>query len=368
MMKFKVVPFAIPLLFFICGSVTAIEIYNKDNSSMTLNSDINTINIHPGNKHSYGNLTMFKLGLEGETKITENLYSYGKWQYKFMNQINEGRTYKNLENNLNLAVIGLRYKHLGSIDYGKNSTLINKLLSKKNSSTLSLISNNMNETGYTSSSVGGLVTYNNKDFFGTIDGLDVSFQYHIKNNFALNNRISSVQANGTGYSFLTSYKKNDFTVSGVFSSINRIKEQNNLRYGKGDVAQIWGTSFEYDAQPIYLAASYSEHVLSTPIDNGNGFANKTKNLEVSAQYKLLNGLISPSISYAYSQGNDIENAVNGKMDLQEYITLGTKYSLTKNINIYAEYKFDLLKEEDNKHPKINITSDNIAAFGINYSF
>lgn len=370
MTKFKVVPFVISLLFFIfnINNVNALYLYDKDNNLITLNSNVNSIAINSGDKNNDGNLNLLNFVLKGETHVTNNFITYGKWQYKFMNQINDSKLFKNLDNTIDLAIVGMKYGNLGYLNYGRNKTLMSNLLTAdKSFHVLNIINNsNINASGYGSDSVSGLVTYHNKDFFGTIKGLNFNIQYHGKNNFTLNNRTSALKANGSGYSFSASYEKDDLTLSSAYSSINRAPEQNTLRYGRGDIAKLWATSMQYNFHPVYLSAFYSENYLATPIENG--FANKTKNVEFIAQFKLLNGFLRPAISYGHSQGQEIDKGVDS-IDLNKYISFGSTYDVTNNVTVYGEYKLNLLQKENTVSDiKLNLSKDNVAAFGVNYKF
>lgn len=66
----------------------------------------------------------------------------------------------------------------------------------------------------------------------------------------------------------------------------------------------WTAGLKYDANNIYLAAMYSETRNMTPYgDNTDAVANKTQNVEVTAQYQFDFGL-RPAISYLQSKGKD----------------------------------------------------------------
>jgi outer membrane pore protein E len=62
-----------------------------------------------------------------------------------------------------------------------------------------------------------------------------------------------------------------------------------------------------------------------------------------------------------TKGKDVEG-IGGDEDLVKYIEVGTTYYFNKNMNVYADYKFNLL--DDNK---LGINNDD-QALGIVYQF
>lgn len=368
MIKIRVMPLVIPIiLLFLCGNVKAIELYNKENSVVTFDGNVNATHLISKNKDNDGDFSFFHLGFKGETKLTENLIAYGRWQYHFANRAYETTKHNHLENNTRLAYVGFKYGKLGSFDYGRNIGLVHKTTSVTDMFRKFNSIDKRNE-GFISGRSGSVATYYNKDFFGLIKGLDFGIQYQGKNHFTVG-RSSSLEANGEGYALYTSYNYNNLTFSGSFANIGRIDIQNKLKYGRGERAQLWATSLKYDIKPLYLAASYSENLNATPI--ANGFANKTKNLSFLAQSKLLNGTLRPAVSYVTTVGQNIEE-IEHDIDLHKYIGFGSSYFLNKNISVYAEYKFNLLNQNprnnEDKVKKLNLIKDNVATLGFNYRF
>lgn len=360
-------PLAIPLLFFIYGNVNAIELYNKENSVVTFDGNVNASHLISNNVDNDGDFTFFNLGFKSETKFNDDFTGYSRWQYNFPSKAYEN-TKRNNKANTNLAYVGFKYGNLGSFDYGRNIGLIYKTTSVTKSLQKFNSISNRNE-GFLAETSGGVATYHNKNFFGLIEGLNFDLQYKGNNHFTNVNRTSSLDANGEGYAVFASYNFSDLTISGSFSNIKRIDIQNKLRYGYGKKAQSWATSIKYDLKPIYLAASYNENLHATPITDG--FANKTKNLEILAQGKFLNGSLRPTISYARSTAHNIETITND-VDLHKYIGIGASYFFNKDISVYAEYKINLLETNSDKKniniEKLKISKDNVAAVGFNYHF
>src|SRR5690606_8727486 len=131
---------------------------------------------------------------------------------------------------------------------------------------------------------GGLATYRNSNFFGLVDGLNFGVQYLGKNE-----RDDATRANGDGWATSLSYEVDGFAVLGAYGAADRTNaQQNDLAWGKGDKAEQWATGLKYDAYNIYLAAIYGEMRNAARLDNG--FANKSQDFSVVAQYQFDFGL------------------------------------------------------------------------------
>ncbi|HHG8875580.1 TPA: porin, partial [Citrobacter freundii] len=145
---------------------------------------------------------------------------------------------------------------------------------------------------------------------------------------------------------------------------DRTNAQENSFYGNGGKkAEQWATGVKYDANNIYLAANYGETRNATRISGaGNsGFANKTEDVFVVAQYQFDFGL-RPSLSYNKSKAKDVEGI--GDVDLVDYFEVGATYYFNKNMSTYVDYKINQI-DSDNK---LGVNSDDIVAVGIVYQF
>ena len=202
----------------------------------------------------------------------------------------------------------------------------------------------------------GLATYRNTDFFGVIDGLNLTLQYQGKNE---NRDVKKQNGDGFGTSLTYDFGGSDFAISGAYTNSDRTNEQNLQSRGTGKRAEAWATGLKYDANNIYLATFYSETRKMTPISGG--FANKTQNFEAVAQYQFDFGL-RPSLGYVLSKGKDIEGI--GDEDLVNYIDVGATYYFNKNMSAFVDYKINQL-DSDNK---LNINNDDIVAVGMTYQF
>ena len=158
---------------------------------------------------------------------------------------------------------------------------------------------------------------------------------------------------------------NGFGIVGAYGAADRTNDQEAMSYGDGAKAEQWATSVKYDANNIYLAATYSEtrnaSRISSSITGLEGFANKTKDYFLVAQYQFDFGL-RPSISYNKSEGKDIEGI--GSVDLVDYFAVGATYYFNKNMSVYSEYLINQI-DSDNA---LGVSDDDTVAVGIVYQF
>ena len=218
----------------------------------------------------------------------------------------------------------------------------------------------------------GVATYRNNDFFGLVDGLNFALQYQGKNDSAakVNNWKGRdvVESNGDGFGLSATYDYEGFGVGATYAKSDRTDGQ--VSYAKkdplnasGKTAEVWATGLKYDANNIYLAATYSETQNMTVF--GDDFiANKAKNFEAVAQYQFDFGL-RPSIAYLHSRGENI--GAFGSQDLVEYIDLGATYYFNKNMSAFVDYKINLIDESEFTK-RSEVATDNIVAVGMTYQF
>jgi outer membrane pore protein C len=114
----------------------------------------------------------------------------------------------------------------------------------------------------------------------------------------------------------------------------------------------------------YNANRFGDFSASGP-DAVYGFANKSQNIEIVAQYQFDFGL-RPSVAYLQSKGKDIGNGY-GDQDLVKYVDVGATYYFNKNMSTYVDYKINLL--DDNRFTNnAGINTDDIVALGVVYQF
>ena len=103
-------------------------------------------------------------------------------------------------------------------------------------------------------------------------------------------------------------------------------------------------------------------------DHAGGVANKTQNVEVTAQYQFDFGL-RPAISYLQSKGKDLTyNGANTDQDLVKYVDVGATYYFNKNMSTYVDYKINLLDSDDQFYKDAGIATDDVVALGLVYQF
>ena len=351
-MKSKVLALLIPALL-AAGAAHAAEVYNKDGNKLDLYGKVDGLHYFSDNSAKDGDQSYARLGFKGETQINDQLTGYGQWEYNI--QANNTESSKN-QSWTRLAFAGLKLKDFGSLDYGRNLGALydvaayTDMFPEFGGDGLAQTDNFMTKRA------SGLATYRNTDFFGLVDGLNMTLQYQGKNE---NRDVKKQNGDGFGTSLSYDFGGSDFSVIGAYASSDRTNEQNLQARGEGKKAEGWATGLKYDANDIYLATIYSETRNMAPISGG--FANKAQNFEVVAQYQFDFGL-RPSLGYVLSKGKDIEGI--GDEDLVNYIDVGATYYFNKNMSAFVDYKINQL-DSDNK---LNINNDDIVAVGMTYQF
>ncbi|WP_235424295.1 porin OmpC [Citrobacter koseri] len=382
-MKRTALAFVIPALL-AAGSVHAAEIYNKDGNKLDLYGKIDGLHYFSSNSGSDGDQTYTRFGFKGETQIADQLTGYGQWEYNV--QANNAET--DTSNAFTrLAFAGLNFGQEGTFDYGRNYGVLydiegwTDMLPEFGGDSYSQADNFM------ANRANGVATYRNSDLFGLVDGLNVALQYQGKNetqhaheNVGTNNRDAGGDVrydNGDGFGLSSTYDLGmGFSVGAAYTSSDRTNDQVVRTTAGGDKADAWTTGFKYDANNIYLATMYSETHNMTPYGDSNGVANKTKNVELTAQYQFDFGLRT-TISYLQSKGQDLNattkdilagNMVSADKDLVKYLDLGATYYFNKNMSTYVDYKINLLDGNDKFYADNSINTDNVVALGMVYQF
>ncbi|EPN9363145.1 MULTISPECIES: porin [Cronobacter] len=363
MMKRNILAVVIPALL-VAGAANAAEIYNKNGNKLDLYGKVNAEHdfVTSGDNTNNADATYAQLGFKGETQINDQITGFGQWEYRTYASDAEAEQGANNSSRTRLAFAGLKFADAGSIDYGRNYGVVYDV-----ESFTDMAPTWSGETwggGYTdnfmTSRSTGLLTYRNSNFFGLADGLSFAIQYQGKNE-----RDDLRRANGDGVGYSLGYDFGEgFSVIGAYSNANRTLDQKDD--GKGDKAEAWAFGAKYDANNLYLAAVYAETrnmsiLANSYADNTSSatsypdeyynVANKTQNFEVIAQYQFDFGL-RPSISYVQSKGKDLSaNPYNGSgftggdADLAKYIEVGTAYYFNKNFSVSADYRINLLDED-----------------------
>ncbi len=381
MMKRNILAVVIPALL-VAGAANAAEIYNKDGNKLDLYGKINGLHYF-GTGDDNGDSTYVRLGLKGETQIADQLTGYGQWEY----QMNAHQSENNRAQNFTrVAFAGLKFGDYGSLDYGRNYGVMydvgawTDMLPEFGGDSYTASDNFMVQRG------NGMLTYRNTNFFGLVDGLNFAAQYQGKNEDVSGEGEGTVNGgsrglgrdNGDGYGLSASYDLGwGVSAAGAYFSSDRTNSQVAAgalggNVASGDKAEGWTTGLKYDANNLYLAATYAETLNTTRYGNQGGIANKTQNVELVGQYQFDFGL-RPSIAYVQSKGKDLgATAVTGhrahdNQDLVKYVDLGATYYFNKNMSTFVDYKINLLKDNDFTEAA-GINTDNIVAVGLVYQF
>ncbi|MEI2265121.1 porin OmpF [Erwinia sp. CGal63] len=366
-MKRNILALVIPALL-AAGAANAAEIYNKDGNKLDLYGKVDGLHYFSDNDGDDGDQSYVRFGFKGETQINDMLTGYGQWEYNIQANNSEGGSDAQDGNKTRLGFAGLKFAEYGSLDYGRNYGVVYDAIGWTDM---------LPEFGgYSGNSdnflVGrstGVATYRNTNFFGLVDGWNFAVQYQGKND-----RDDIRRANGDGWGVSTSYTSPiGVAIVGAYASSDRTDAQNQATYGRGDKTQQWATALKYDANNVYLAASYGETRNATYFSNANatdingntvtatGFANKAQNFDIVAQYQFDFGL-RPSIAYEQSKLKDIEGV--GDADLYKYIDVGATYYFNKNMSTYVDYQINLI--DDNN--RLGVNTDDIVAVGLVYQF
>lgn len=371
MMKRNLLAVIIPALL-AAGAANAAEVYNKDGNKLDLYGKVDGLHYFSDNSGNDGDKSYARLGFKGETQINDQLTGYGQWEYNFQanNPESSDSTVAEAGNKTRLGFAGLKFANYGSFDYGRNYGVVYDALGWTD-----MLPEYGGDTAYSDNfMVGrstGVATYRNTNFFGLVDGLNFALQYQGKND-----RTDINKANGDGYGGSVSYVSPiGVGIVGAYASSDRTNAQNQSQYGRGNRAEQWATSLKYDANNVYLAATYGETRNSTGISVPNGtfdstgkentdagFANKTQDILLTAQYQFDFGL-RPSIGYVQSKAKDVDNGI-GDADLIKYYEVGATYYFNKNMSTYVDYQINQL-DNDNK---LGLNTDDTVALGVVYQF
>ena len=374
-MKRKVLALVIPALL-AAGVAHAAEVYNKDGNKLDLYGKVDGLHYFSDDANSDGDQTYVRMGFKGETQINDQLTGYGQWEY----QVNANTTESDHGNSFTrLGFAGLKFGDYGSFDYGRNYGVMydvegwTDMLPEFGGDSYTRSDNFM--TGRAN----GVATWRNTDFFGLVNGLNVALQYQGANENQKTNEQEGTgnggdrtvqNANGDGFGISSTYDVGmGVSFGAAYTTSDRTTEQVNTggRVAGGDKADAWTAGLKYDANNIYLATMYSETRNMTPYGD-DGVANKTQNVEVTAQYQFDFGL-RPAVSFLMSKGKDLTGQGNdNSKDLVKYADIGATYYFNKNMSTYVDYKINLLDNDDSFYSRNNINTDDVVALGMVYQF
>lgn len=377
MMKRNILAVVIPALMF-AGAANAAEMYNKDGNKVDIYGKVD-VRHYFADKDSGedGDASRARIGFKGETQINKDLVGFGRFEYEVKTNNTEG---SEGNNKTRLAFAGLKFADFGSLDYGRNYGVIYDTNAWTDVLPLwggdSMAQTDVYMTGRTT----GVLTYRNTDMFGYVDGLSFALQYQGKNNENTNNTRGTydpkdpasskadAKSNGDGFGFSTAYNLGwGVTLGGGYSSSARTAPQQHASLAGGERAEAWNVGGKFEANNVYLAAMYGETRNMTYFGEDKDIANKTQNIELTAQYDFADLGIKPSLAYVQSKGKDLGVAQGNDQDLVKYISVGSFYKFNKNMTAVVDYKINLL--DDNDFTKTyGVATDNVVGLGLTYQF
>src|SRR5476649_1988574 len=382
-MKLKALALIIPALL-VAGAAQSAEVYNKDGNKLDLYGKVDALHYFSDDSNKDGDQTYVRVGFKGETQINDVMTGYGQWEYNVQANNTESSGADN--NFTRLGFAGLSMGQYGSVDYGRNYGVLydveawTDVLPEFGGDSYTTADNFM--TGRAN----GVATYRNSGFFGLVNGLNVAAQYQGANDGdnnkegsgfeGTNNGRDARSQNGDGWGLSSTYDIGwGVSAGAAYSSSDRTNEQQSTggdgTNNNAEKADAWTAGLKYDANNVYLATMYSETRNMTGFGNNDALvANKTQNVEVTAQYQFDFGL-RPEISYLQSKGKDIGVDINNMVDdkdLVKYVSVGTTYNFNKNMSTYVDYKINLLDGNDAFYEDTGISTDDIVAVGLVYQF
>ena len=362
-MKRNILAIVIPALLS-AGAANAAEIYNKDGNKLDVYGKVDVRHYFAkGDSGQEGDDSRVRLGIKGDTQITDQLSGFGRFEWETKTNTPESES----KNKNRLAYAGLRFADFGSIDYGRNYGVVYDTNAWTDVFPLWGADTMAQADNFMTSRNRNLLTYRNSDMFGYVDGLRFALQYQGKNGDDNLSTGGVSKDNGDGYGFSTAYDLGwGVTLGGGYSNSSRTPDQKDFTTADGKKAQAWNVGGKFDANNVYLAAMYGQTLNTTRYGSASNIANKTENVELVAQYLFDFGL-KPSIGYNQSKGKALGNGLDGNHDLVKYISVGSYYYFNKNMSAVVDYKINLLKDNDfNRDNGIN--TDNVVGLGLVYQF
>ncbi|QWT42998.1 porin [Dickeya dadantii] len=362
-MKRNVLAVVIPALL-AAGAANAAEVYNKDGNKLDLTGKIEAAHYFGDESKSAfgdGDQTYARLGFKGETQISKDLTGYGRFEYQFDASNAEDSNSlpsSNTGSKTRYAYAGLKFGDFGSLDYGRN-----RAIGYDGISYTDVLPEQGGDSSYTDNLTGrnaGVATYRNKNFFGLVDGWDFALGYQAKHNDSTQLRKQT----GDGWAISSSYTA-PFGVGVIGSYTAADRTDSQITDGRGEKAEAWATGLKYDANNVYVAATYGEYHNLTYKNSGALFAyDKTKVFEAVAQYTFDFGL-TPSLGYVTAKADDDTSAVKTSGYLKKYISVGATYAFNKNFSTLVEYDINLIDNDNNPN---SVATGNTVALGAIYQF
>ncbi|SCB76796.1 outer membrane protein N [Gilliamella bombicola] len=350
-MKRNLLAIAIPALLVAAGANASIEVWNKDGNKVDFYGRVKAANnITDRGQDGEGDDTSARLGMSGQTQITDSVTGYGRWEY-------EAKAGKNSNNEVRYAFAGLNFGDAGSFDYGRNDGVLKAITAYTD--VLPQFGGDAanNAWNVLSARTKAVATYRNNNFFGLTD--DVSFAVQYADNGDNSNSADSIRG-GSREAYGANAQWHIFD-TGLTAGAGYAQSTS-----KDHRHSTWTGGLKYDNYNLYLGANYFQSKLKRRVDLESAVTGeilktldqKVRGFELVAQYgiDLEVGRLTPSIAYVQHKVK-VDSAhfeddwyyyhyrgVNSP--LAKYVSVGATYDLNKNFSAIVEYKFNLLDRKD----------------------
>ena len=356
-MKRNLLAIAIPALLVAAGANASIEVWNKDGNKVDFYGRVKAANhITDRGQKNEGDDTSARLGMSGQTQITDGITGYGRWEY-------EGKAGSASDKNeVRYAFAGLNFGDAGSFDYGRNDGVL-KAITAYTDVLPEFGGEAANNTwNVLSARTKAVATYRNNNFFGLSDDLSFALQYADNGDNSNNFRQDAIRGESReAYGANVQWRIFD---TGLTAGAGYAQTSNSHNR-----QSTWATGIKYDNYNLYLGATYfqskfKESLTRKWLDDADRVIYekdvdvKIRGFELVAQYgiDLPVGRITPSLAYVQHKAKlDSVNDVIGNVryighgvssPLAKYVSLGATYDLNKNFSAIVEYKFNLLDRKD----------------------
>jgi predicted porin len=357
-MKRNLLAIAIPALLVAASANASIEVWNKDGNKVDFYGRVKAANnITDRGQKGEGDDTSARLGMSGQTQITDSVTGYGRWEY-------EAKAGKNSDNEVRYAFAGLNFGDAGSFDYGRNDGVLKAITAYTD--VLPQFGGDAanNDWHVLSARTKAVATYRNNNFFGLTD--DISFALQYADNGDNSNGYKEDAIRGESREAYGANIQWNIFDSGLTAGAGYAQTSNS-----DNRQSTWAGGLKYDNYNLYLGANYFQSKLKNslatyfndPVSNKDFYLRNTdlkvRGFELVAQYgiDLEVGRLTPSLAYVQHKikSSDYDNfpkygylwKYRGFNSPEvKYVSLGATYDLNKNFSAIVEYKFNLLDRKD----------------------
>ncbi|WP_334321636.1 porin [Gilliamella apicola] len=343
-MKRNLLAIAIPALLVAAGANASIEVWNKDGNKVDFYGRVKAANnITDRGQKDEGDDTSARLGMSGQTQITDSLVGYGRWEY-------EAKAGKDSENSeVRYAFAGLNFGDLGSFDYGRNDGVLKAITAYTDVLPQFGGEAANNDWNVLSSRTKAVATYRNNNFFGLTDDVSFALQYadngDNSNTKYFTDRINGKSREAYGANAQWRIFDTGLTAGAGYAQTTESDNRHNT----------WAAGLKYENYDLYLGANYFQSKLKFD----SNYDVKLRGFELVAQYgiDLEVGRLTPSLAYVQHKVKDYGHDREGiNSPVAKYVSLGATYDLNKNFSAIVEYKFNLLDRKD-EGAKLNTVKD-----------